>query len=154
MDLAWAVENGQRHDSALELSRVELGLLLFTPKPSTLLCRDAVLLPIPYAANHWPATAFAPAQPESRPACTYHRLRLPTPSLVVPLLSLFSQKGPPAKHPGWRSAISVPGCWVRQAVAEGLTKAHELRLWSCSKAIKLCSSVLRIPNTVPLRQPQ
>lgn len=94
-----------------------------------------------------------------RPARVQTRMHIPpapaaNPSLVVPLLSLFSQKGPPAKHPGWRSAISVPGRWVRQAVAEGLTKAHDLRLWSCSKAIKLCSSVLRIPSTVPLRQPQ
>jgi hypothetical protein len=94
MDLAWAVENGQRHDSALESRRVELGLLLFTPKPSTLRCCDAVLLPIPHAANHWPATAFAPAQPESRPACTYHRLRLPTRPWWCPSFLCFLKRAP------------------------------------------------------------
>jgi hypothetical protein len=135
MDLAWGVENEQ-----FESSRVELGLLLFT---KNLQPCDAVLLPIPYAANHWPPSHSPQASPSPDPdahtTCSG--------SFLCFLKIIMA-----SPHPCQTTRLVIgdrdPGRWVRQAVSEGLTKAHELQLWRCSRGIKLCSSVLRIPSTV------
>ena len=104
---------------------------------------DAVLLPIAYAANHWPPSHSPQASPSPDPdahtTCSG--------SFLCFLKIIMA-----SPHPCQTTRLVIgdrdPGRWVRQAVSEGLTKAHELQLWRCSRGIKLCSSVLRIPSTV------
>jgi hypothetical protein len=114
---------------------------------------DAVLPPIPHAANNWPPLHSPQSSPSPDPdahtTCSGCRLV----SRGAPLLFFVFSKWP-SPPPCQTSRLVIgdrdPGRWVRQAVSECLTKAHELQLWRCSRGIKLCSSVLRIPSTVLL----